>query len=284
MKRKYLLYGLLTMFISCESPVITNDEGEEEQKGNLRVSVFQLEQTPFTVLTRTTAAADACTRLNFAVYTLDGARVKQINQEKSEAHFGTASFQLESNTYQLVVVAHSSNGNPTMTNPTKIQFTNAQGFSDTFFCREIVTIGEEPVELDLTLNRIVSLCRFIITDDYPEDAAKIKFYYTGGSGAFDATTGLGCVNSKQEQTFDISSGLKQFDLYTFLHSTEDSVHLQVTVYDSSDNLLCERTFDVPMQQNHITWLSGNYFTGGAGSTDISININSDWDGESRLTF
>lgn len=284
MRRRYLLYGLLTMFISCENPAITDDEDAEELNGNLKISIFQLEKTPFTALTRTTAAADDCTRLSYAVYTKDGTRVKQINQEKTEAHFGTASFQLEPNTYQLVVVAHSSNGNPTMTNPAKIQFSNAQGYSDTFLCREVVTVEEEPVELELTLKRITSLCRFVITDDYPADAARIKFYYTGGSGTFDAKTGLGCVNSKQEQTFDLTSGQKQFDLYTFLHSTEGTVHLQVTAYDSKDNVLCERTFDVPMQQNHITWLSGDYFTGGSGSTNISITINTEWNGESHLTF
>jgi hypothetical protein len=284
MKKKYLLLALLAILISCENPVITDDEGGG-QNGNLRVNVCQVEQTPFPVLSRAATVAETCSRLSYGIYTMEGARVKQINQTSAEADFGKAAFQLEEGDYQLVVVAHSSNGNPTMTNPAKIQFTNAQGFTDTFFCREEVTIGGEPVELNLTLNRNVSLCRFVITDDYPEDAAKIKFYYTGGSGAFDATTGLGCVNSKQEHVFDIIDGQKQFDLYTFLHSTEGTIRLTVTVYDHHDNVLYERTFtDVPMQQNHITWYSGNYFTGGSGTTNISITINTEWDGESHLTF
>ena len=283
MKYRFFLYGLLAMLISCENPVITDDEGEEEQNGNIRVNVCQLEQVPFSVLSRATVA-ELCSRLNYAVYTMEGARVKQINQDKSKANFGTTSFLIAPGTYQLVVVAHSSNGNPTMTSPSKIQFTNAQGFSDTFFCREIVTIEEDPLELNLTLNRNVSLCRFVVTDDYPEDATKIKFYYTGGSGAFDAATGLGCVNSRQEQTFDLSSGQKQFDLYTFLHSTEGSIHLRVTVYDSKGNVLSEHTFDVPMQQKHITSISGDYFTGDTEVANISITINTEWDGESHLTF
>ncbi|MBO7068134.1 MAG: hypothetical protein J6W52_05590 [Bacteroidaceae bacterium] len=281
-KGLFLLYGLMAMLVSCENPVITDDV-EEEASGNLRVKVYQLEQTPFSELSRATLA-DACTRLNYAVYTLEGMRVKQINQEKTAENFGTASFQLEPETYQLVVVAHSSNGNPTMTNPAKIQFTNATGYSDTFLYSQEVTLGEEPVELSLTLNRIVALCRFVITDDYPEDAARIKFYYTGGSGAFDAKTGLGSVNSKQEHTFDIIPGQKQFDLYTILHNIEGTIHLQVTAYGKNDNVLCERTFDVPMKRNHITWLTGDYFTGGEGSMNIDIRINADWDGESHISF
>ena len=283
MKYKYLLLSLLVLFISCESPVITDDEGEE-QNGNLRVNVCQLEQTPFSVHSRATTVSEACSRLNYAVYTMDGARVKQINKQSSAADFRSAVFQLEEGDYQLVVVAHSSDGNPTMTNPAKIQFTNAQGFTDTFFCREEVTIGEDPVELNLTLNRNVSLCRFVVTDDYPEGAAKIKFYYTGGSGAFDATTGLGCVNSRQEHTFDLASGQKQFDLYTFLHSTESTIHLRVTVYAGNGNVLSEHTFDVPMQQKHVTVISGDYFTGGSGTTNVTITINTEWDDETHLSF
>lgn len=283
MKYKYLLLSLLALFISCENPVITDDE-VEEQNGNLRVAVCQLEQTPFSVLSRAVTVKDACSRLNYAVYTLDGARVKQINQQSGDAKFGSTAFQLEEGNYQLVVVAHSSNGNPTMTNPAKIQFTNAQGFTDTFFCREEVTIGEEPVDLNLTLNRNVSLCRFVVTDDYPEGAAKIKFYYTGGSGAFDATTGLGCVNSRQEHTFDLTSGQKQFDLYTFPHSTEGTIHLVVSVFDASGVEISKHTFDVPVQQKHVTVISGDYFTGGSGTTNVTITINTEWEGESHLSF
>ena len=147
-----------------------------------------------------------------------------------------------------------------------------------------MTIGEEPVELNLTLNRNVSLCRFVVTDDYPEGAAKIKFYYTGGSGAFDATTGLGCVNSRQEHTFDLTSGQKQFDLYTFPHSTEGTIHLVVSVFDASGVEISKHTFDVPMQQKHVTVISGDYFTGGSGTTNVTITINTEWDGENHLSF
>ena len=275
------ILNILALLVGCESPTIIDDE---EPRGNLRVNVFQIEQTPFSDLSRS-ALTDAFTRLNFAVYTMDGSRVKQVNQTSSEADFGKAVFQLEEGDYQLVVVGHSSKGNPTMTNPAKIQFTNATGYTDTFFSREEFTIGAEPVNLDLTLNRNVSLCRFEITDSYPADASKIRFYYTGGSGAFDAKTGLGCVKSKQDVTFDLSSGQKQFDLYTFLHDAEATLRLTVTVYNSKDNVLYEHTFpEVPMQKNHITTLSGDCFGGNAGAVNINITINTDWAGETHLTF
>lgn len=273
---------LTFLLTSCENPLVTDDEDSLE--GNLMLSVSQLEQTPLAESTRT-PVADACTRLNYAVYSMDGARIKQINQSSAAPGFGSAAFQLEEGTYQLVVVAHSSNGNPTMTNPAKIQFTNAQGFTDTFFCREEVTVGSEPIALNLTLSRNVSLCRFVVTDEYPAGAAKIKFYYTGGSGAFDAKTGLGCVNSRQEHTFDLTSGQKQFDLYTFLHSTSGNLRLRVTVYDSHDNVLLERIYkDIPMQQKYITYCSDALFAGVTTTTGVSLILNTDWAPDTLITF
>ena len=275
----------LCVMVSCEKPLM--DEKTDEPTGNLKVTVYEMEKTPFGSLTRgAEPVSNVCTRLNFALYDMGGSRVKLVNQTKGNANFGEASFQLEEGDYQLVVVAHSASGNPTMTNPAKIQFTNATGYTDTFLYYGEVTIGEEPVELKVSLERIVALCRFVITDDFPADVTQIRFYYTGGSGAFNATTGLGCVNSKQEVKFDVTTGQKQFDLYTFLHAPSDEIALKVTALDAAGNELYAKEFDVPMQQNYITWLTGAFFNGsGSSSTVISgVTVDTDWAGETHISF
>ena len=273
--------------VACEKAILTEETVTDDSSGNLTVRVFQIEQTPFGSLTRT-AASEACTRLNFLIYNTDGSRVKMVNQVSSDKNFGTASFQLDEGDYQLVVVGHSSNGNPTSTNPQKIQFSNSLGYTDTFLSSGDITIeAEEPLEVDVTLDRIVALCRFCLTDDIPADVRKMQFYYTGGSGAFNAYTGLGSVNSKQTVTFDVSDGSqKQFDLYTFLHELSDNIALKVTALDASGNALYERDFDVPMEQNHITWLTGAFFNGsGSSSTSVTgVTVNTDWAGETHITF
>ena len=284
-----ILYTLLCVFSSCEKIVIPNEnEIGGQPSGNLKVSVFQLEKTSFATLTRAASpVSDVCTRLNFAVYTLDGTRVKLVNQTSAEADFGKASFQLAEGDYLLVVVGHSSNGNPTMTDPTCIKFTNAQGYTDTYICSANITIGEDPVDYQVSLARITALCRFVLTDDeIPSDVRTLQFYYTGGSGAFDATTGFGSVNSKQKVTFDVIASQKQFDLYTYLHDTEGTIHLAVSALDATDNVLYERSFDVPMQQNYITWLSGAFFndSGSSSITITGVTVNTDWAGEAHLTF
>jgi hypothetical protein len=284
MKKIFFPFLALLVLVSCEKAVFS-EEDSNEPKGNFIVNVFEIEHTPFSTLTRT-APANACTRFNFAVYQQDGTRVKQVNQKLEDPDFGTASFQLAEGDYQLVVVAHSSDGNPTMTDPKKVQFSNAQGFTDTFLWSGKVTIGDEAKEMSLSLRRIVALCRFVITDDFPADVKTMRFYYTGGSGAFDAATGYGSVNSKQDVKFPVSATQKQFDLYTFLHDAEGTIKLTVTALDDKNNVLNERSFDVPLYQNQITWYSGAFFDGsGASSTTITdIDINTEWAGEHHLTF
>ena len=120
--------------------------------------------------------------------------------------------------------------------------------------------------------------------------ARIRFQYKGGSGAFDAYTGLGSVNSTQTLffTIDHSSPQKQFDLYTFLHDTEGTIHLVVTAYDNMDTPLNEREFDIPLKQNIITWFSGPLFNGGdvnnSSLSTSSLDIDTQWDGEEHLYF
>ncbi len=278
----------LCMIVSCEKPLLSEETVSGDADGNLKVTVFEIAKTPFGSLTRGAEPASAvCKRLNFAIYTLDGIRMKQVNQTSDVPGFGTASFQLEEGEYQVVVVGHSSGANPTMTNSAKIQFTNATGYTDTFLYNDVVNIGEESVDLSVALDRITALCRFVITDEIPAEVTKMQFYYTGGSGAFNAATGRGSVASKQTVTFTVTSASeKQFDLYTFLHEPTDEITLRVTALDAAGNELYNRLFDVPMQQNYITWLTGAFFNGnGSSSTTIGgVTVNTDWAGETHITF
>ena len=274
---------LLLLLTSCEKPYLDESAGTTPA-GNLTVSVFQLEQTPFSDYTRATPS-DACTHLNFAIYNGE-TRLKQINQTSDMADFGHVSFQLDAGTFQLVVVAHSSKGNPTMTAPTKIQFDNSDGYSDTFLYSEDVTVASEPVNLSIALNRIVALCRFVISDDYPQGVAKMQFKYTGGSGAFNASTGLGCVKSTQTVTYDVTSGQKQFDLYTFPYQGEEcTIHLTAMALDASGVEITQRTFDIPLATNKVTWFTGDFFNGTPiQPTSLNLTIDTQWLPESHLTY
>ena len=291
MRTKRLLIALsVGIFVLCGCEKAINlEEIDNAATGNVAVNVYKIENEAFGVSSRG-VVSDVCTRLNFAMYDAGGVRVKQINQKSGDKGFGAVSFELEEGSYQLVVLAHSSDGNPTMTNLAKIQFTNATKYSDTFLYYANVEVGDEPQTLDITLNRIVSLCRFVVNDPIPEGVAKLQFYYTGGSGAFSAMTGLGVVDSKQTMTFDVVPGTTGtvYDLYTFLHHTDDQVDLVVTALGADGNKMYERSFEVPMEQRKITRMTGNFFTDEASveshGAQVEISINSEWEGEVNISY
>lgn len=283
-----LFAGLLT---ACEKPLQTEETSQQPvTEGNLKLSVFELEQTPFSAVTRA-SASEACSHLVFAVYDMAGTKLKQHSQKVGDSDYGSTSFQLLEGSYQLVAIAHNSDNNPTMSDLNKIKFSNSTGYSDTFLYYQTVAIGSEPQTISLSLRRIVSLCRFVINDAVPEGIAKLEFYYTGGSGHFDATTGKGVTHSQQKVTVAVEAGQQQtqVDLYTILHEDEGLLRLKVTAYDAADNVQHETVFDdIPMKRNQITWLSGDFFTGvvpvASRNFSTSVNIETAWGGELRLTY
>ena len=288
MRRLILPYFILLLtIISCERPLIP-EQFVSDADGNLIVSVFQIEQLPFAAPLTRTVLSDHCSRLSFAVYDTEGKLIKQLHQKTDDAGFGAASFAVGPGTYQVVVIGHSS-GNPTMTNPKKIKFENKDGFSDTFLFSGTVVVADEDEEttVQADLKRIASLCRVDFTDPVPQEVTQLRFQYKGGSGAFDAATGLGSVNSTQTLFFPVEPGQTDcsFDLYTFLHDTEGTLHLQVTAYNDNADIIHERMFEVPMTQRQITRLTGPYFSGTSGqSITVVVGINAEWEGEQTIDF
>ena len=53
---------------------------------------------------------------------------------------------------------------------------------------------------------------------------------------------------------------------------------------AAEVIYAERELDVPIQQNYITWVSGAFFSSGSTSSTIGVTINTDWAGETHITF
>lgn len=92
------------------------------------------------------------------------------------------------------------------------------------------------------------------------------------------------MKSTQTVTYSVTNQ-NQFDLYTFLHDEEGTIHISVIALDAAENVINQQEFDVPMAQNKISWLSGPFFNeSDSQSSSITIDINTDWDGEMHFTF
>jgi len=281
-----LILFTIILLTSCEKPFIPDEAVDDHSDGNLVVNVFQVEQLSFGSPTSRSTLSDFCQRLVFAVYDESGKVVRRSFQKAEDAGFGAVRFKLDSGTYQLVVIGHSSSGNPDLSNITKIKFSNENGYSDTFLHYSTLVVDDDVVSVEVNLRRVVSLCRVVFTDPVPSNVTNIRFYFTGGSGAFDATTGLGSINSIQTIFFPVEVGQQPstFDLYTFLHDTEGTLQLHATAYNVG-NIVYERMFRVPMKQRAITKLSGPFFSDESDTNiNIVVSINNEWESEETINF
>ena len=286
----FTLMMLTAVMSSCEKMTLSESaQSENGEKGNVVLRVTQFEQTPFDAQTRAEVGS-VCTRLCFHIYGEDGIRVKYVNQKLDESNFGTASFSLEKGKYILVVVGHSASSNPSFSANEKVSISGSN-LGDTFWCCKEFEVGSDDVELSLALKRIVSLLRFIPTDEKPKDMNQVIFSYKGSKGSFNGLTGYGSTNTSQTVTLDVEPDAEQYEFYMIPSSDEDQLDIKMnTYYIESDgrihNLTEKEISQVPVKRNCVTICRGSLFDGTSSSQSvfITISVDADWDDDIDVTF
>ncbi|MBR5749801.1 MAG: hypothetical protein IKY01_13645 [Prevotella sp.] len=295
MKSK-LHYNVLALMLmaavvsSCEKMTLSESaKSENGEKGNVVLRVTQFEQTPFDARTRAEVGS-VCTRLCFHIYNEEGIRVSYVNQKQEESNFGTASFSLGEGRYVLVVVGHSASSNPSFSAYEKVSI-SGNNLGDTFWCCEEFEVGEDEIELNLRLKRIVSMLRFIPTDNKPADMNQMIFSYRGSKGTFDGLTGYGSTNASQTVKLDVDPDADQYEFYMIPSSDDDLLDIQLSTYyiedDGKIHSLTEKEISqVPVKRNCITICRGSLFDGSssAQSVFITISVDADWDDNINVVF
>ena len=176
-------------------------------------------------------------------------------------------------------MAHSSDGNPSVNKRTaskneSVSFTNAKGFTDTFFASKQLTVGDSAINLDVRLDRVVAKVKFINEDPIPEKTDSIRFYYEGGSGSIDAQSGYGNVKSKQAAWFGKDE--TPFEIYTI--PWQDSDYLEVTIgaFQGTDLLASTVVDSIPIRRNCVTTCRGKLFNGKVTKVTFTITLNDAW--------
>jgi len=274
-----IVFGVVLLVASCEKMNLGGRSGDaDDGEANVVVRVMSFEQMPFSAATRANIE-DVCNHLNFVVFDENGERVDQKNQELGDEGFGEGRFTLPLGNYRLAIVAHSSNGNPSVNKRTaskheSISFTNAKGYTDTFFASKALTVGDSAINLEMNLRRVVAKVRFVNEDAVPEKADSIRIYYEGGSGSIDAQSGYGNVKSKQAAWFDKSE--TPLEIYTI--PWQDDAYLEATIGTFQDGDLLTSTLvdSIPIRRNCITTCRGKIFDGKVTKVSFTITVDDSW--------
>ena len=279
-----LLAGLLSL-ASCEKAVFDDQQPElADGKVHVEFRVTQFEELPFAVVNSGTRSvvdiSQVCSRINLALFS-DGTKVKAVNQTAGDDGFGRISLDLAEGDYQVVVIAHSSSGNATITSVEEIKFPDNK-VTDTFYYYAQLSVRED-MAVDMLLKRAVAKFRLVTTDAVPSGVQQLKFYYTGGSSTFDAMKGFGCKESRQTEyrsvTTDMVGKPAQFEVYTFPHAQEDKLKITVSVLDAAGDAVSEHVFeDVPVKLNQITQYTGAFFqeSSSTGAATFILKADDQW--------
>lgn len=294
-----LLLMLMTTFTSCEKFALdeTGADGTRYADANVTVRVQQVQNMTVESQTRASSVKklkEICTRLSFVVF--DGEdKLAYKNQTSDDSDFGICHFNLDEGEYRLVVIAHSGAGNCSMSAPEKVKFANNK-LTDTFSYYGRLSVTEDGAEAEVNLTRAVAALQLHISDEtLPENVNSIKFYYTGGSSTLDATTGEGCVNSRQTETFKLSGDKRDFTVYTFPHDAINKVSVKYTISLLDNDAKTIQTYelaDVPMKRNTITKATlslkdGKIETGdtpGKDDNKIGFWVNDEWETDTIVYF
>ena len=272
----YAMFAISIFMCSCEK-FTSEEESDKPISGEDNVTLD---------LSSKDLVKKACKKVTFGFFK-DEEKTGTISQTSDNSDFGAIHLSLAAGTYEVVAIGHNGSGT-TISSPEKITFTSNK-VTDTFYYYGTldVTEGEKATE-SITLKRAVGMFRLAIKDEIPEQAKKIKFYYTGGSSTLNAKTGYGCVNSKQTEILDLVKNQQVYEVYTFPHEGDKKLTVTIDILDKNDFTIATTTFsDVPILKNYITKYSGKMFTGlsgGTGDIDIDFVFDPAWAGENEYEF
>jgi hypothetical protein len=210
--------------------------------------------------------------------------VTKITQVKDDdttyETFGEFTCNLPAGSYTMVVVGRGvfSGDAFSLTSPTLAAYTSDY-VSETFCATQSVTVTTtEPLDLSVTLNRIVTLLAILSTDTRPADAAKIRITSSAGNYSFNPTTGLGTGDPGFTADLTLKSDVGKtigVGAYAFIASDELTTDITLDVLDTNNQVLFRKSIpNVPLKRNRQTTLSGALFSPSA--TTAAFTLETDW--------
>ena len=293
MKQYFMMAAIVLLAAtSCtnesELTVVDNNAEQATAPVTVRVNDFSIttEEMPSGGGT-TRAAADPATyfakgSITLAFYDAEGTEVyktTQIEDDGTYTTFGQFTANLQVGTYTMVAVGYpyTEGDEFTLTSPTEAAFTSERP-RETFCKTQSVTVtSTTPLDLTVTLNRIVSALSIESTDTRPAGIAKIRTTYAKGGKSFNPTTGLALTDAGFAQTNTPSAAVgstikvASFPFLTSADDEEETMNITIEVLDADDNVLFTHTVaNVPFKRNRKTTLRGAIFTASASSAGFQL--------------
>jgi hypothetical protein len=292
MKKLFLLVAVSLLVASCSKEKVQNPT-TRFAKVNVHFNDFTITQDDFPSKNGVDPSSyENVGAMTLAFYNAAGTEVYKTTQYKNDGStyttFGSFTANLQVGTYTMVALGYAyTDGDVfTLTSPTSAAFTSERP-RETFCATQSVTVtSANPLDLNVTLNRIVAALTIQSTDTRPAGIAKIRTTYAKGGKSFNPTTGLATVDAGFSQTNNPSAEIGttiRVTSFPFLLTDEEDIDITIEVLDDADNVLFTHTQpSVPFKRNRITTLRGPLFS--APTSSASFQLETDWLPGSEITF
>lgn len=277
--KKILLFAAAAMLVGCvtDPNVILPDDQED-------VNIFFAPAKAPAQTETTPTLSDFCTHLD--VWFIEGGETIDVHQSSTDANFGSISLTLnKTKTYQMVAVAHKCAGNATLSN-------NIITFPDDKVTQSMVgKVTFSPAtdtDIDAVMTRIVGQFRFDITDEVPDNVAKIDFSIAQTGTRWNISTDAATNVIDREVSVAVTSRKQDGSATVIIYIIPDDL-TQAYTYDihvaaktSADVIVEERDFDdVQIRSGYKTTYSGQFFV----TTPMSFGFTvSDWSEYDVVTY
>jgi len=165
-----------------------------------------------------------------------------------------------------------------LNSPTNAAFTSERP-RETFAGTQSVTVtNTTPLDLSMTLHRIVARLRIVSTDGRSASATKLRTTYSKCSKSFNPTTGLALDDNgfSQVNTPSTAAGATiSVASFPFLFTDEETVNITIEVLDDEENVLCTKVVsNVPLKRNRETTLTGAVYS--TDASNAGFQLETDW--------
>ena len=206
-------------------------------------------------------------------------------QTDADDSFGVVSMQLSYGSHRLAFVASRGEGSDVDVKNGRIEWTKVK---DTFWAVEDVEIAKGgAAEMSVTLKRVVSRIRVLMSDVVPQNMKKMRIAANGWYKGIDVRTGeavgsLPSVDAVAETSeVDIPSvyvGTSKrlaVSLWSIGKSERWTQDLTISALDENGENIGETVCsDVPMERNRVTNVTGYFLSGGKLG---NILVDDGWD-------
>lgn len=285
------------MFGGCSNDESSSEPQADEVPVTFRVSTLSVENQPMDNGTMTRAASttsekpigEVVNTIHYYIYNgynLSKSGVIEFDPENENApeDFGTFKVNLKPGTNTAYFFAGGM-GDGTFLFQSMEQNSQAMNLiyqnKELFYYTGDFIVENKAKEFDVTVNRVCGAIRINITDEIPENVAKVEYKFKDYEEWRFSRTSYN-IPSYQNITKEASiknNKLEQFDYYLMALPTtveSENRNLSFLIYDEDDNLISERTVEITIQKNKRTVISGNLFSALTGQ-GFTITVNDLWD-------